>query len=106
MSSSSVRLSNNVTSIPSTLNIVAYSTPMMPAPRIALEPLDAIAQQLRANDLALALHHAVGADEQVLDPDLGLGTVGGAVEHALAQPGQVDHRLAPGLAGEGGGVEG
>src|SRR5579871_3456504 len=72
--------------------------------RIALVDHHAIAAQLRLDDLDLARHHRVGAEDQVLHRNVFFQRVTPAVEGALAQAAQVQDGFAKGLAGNGAGV--
>ena len=73
--------------------------------RVADEQLDAVAHQLGAHDLDLLADHVLGAGQQVGRGDLLLDPVAGAVQLALAHPGQVDDRLAQRLRRDGAGVD-
>ena len=73
--------------------------------RHALEKGDAIAPQLGPDHVALGAHHVMRAEQQILDPHLALGSERFAVQRALAPAGEVDHRLAQCLAGNGPGVD-
>src|SRR5438093_1983240 len=61
------------------------------------ENMDVVPRQLVADDVDLALDHLTRAHGQVLDGDLILDAVAVAVDGALAEPGQVDDRLAESL---------
>jgi len=66
---------------------------------------DVVARQLIADHVDLAGHHMVDPGGDVGDGDVLLDPVGLAVELALIQPGQVQHRLAEGLGRDGPGVD-
>ena len=63
-------------------------------PRRSGQQIDVVARKLVADHLGLAVDHAPGAPEQVLDRDLVLDPVGVAVHILLQQPGQVERGRA------------
>jgi hypothetical protein len=69
------------------------------------EDLYPVAHELVAGHVDLMADHVVGAEEQVLHRDVLLDAVRGAVEPLLPVAGEVDHRLAQRLAGDGAGVD-
>ena len=58
------------------------------------EKLDAVALQLMPADLDLVANHVVGAQQQVVHRDVFFDHVRGAVDRALAEAGEMQHRLA------------
>jgi len=71
---------------------------------MALHEVDAVAHQLRADDVLLLADDVAGARQQVAGGDLLLDAVAGPVQFALAHPGQVDDGLAQRLGRDGSGV--
>ena len=72
---------------------------------VPADEVDAVADQLVADDLDLAADDVLGAAEQVGDGDVVLDPVVLAVELALVHAGQVEHGLAQGLGRDGAGVD-
>ena len=66
---------------------------------------DVVAGQLAADDVDLPADHVLGAGGQVGDGDVVLDPVALAVQLALAEAGEVEHRLAQGLGRDGAGVD-
>jgi hypothetical protein len=66
--------------------------------------LDAVADQLRADDVLLLADHVLGAGQQVGGGDVFLDSVTRTVELALRDAGQVDHRFAQCLRWDRAGV--
>ena len=73
--------------------------------RGAAEDVDVVAQQLVADHLHLAPDDVRGAGQQVVDGDVGLDPVAGAVHVALREAGQVQHGLAQRLRRDRAGVD-
>lgn len=73
--------------------------------RRAFDHRDLIAAELRFDLLDLAYHDGVGTEDEVVHGDVFLDGVTATIEGALAQPTQVDHGFAKGLAGDGPGVD-
>ena len=74
--------------------------------RVALEERHMVAQELVADDAALALDDLARPQREILDPDLLLEPVVLAVDAPLAEAGQVQDGLADGLRGDRAGVDG
>ena len=66
--------------------------------------VDPVTHQLTAHHVLFLGDDVRGAGEQIRRRDLLLDPVAGAVQFALAHAGQVDHRFAQRLAGDGSGV--
>ena len=71
---------------------------------VALDEVDAVAHELRPDDVLLLADHVAGAREQVGGGDLLLDAVARAVQLALAHAGEVDDGLAQRLRRDGPGV--
>ena len=67
---------------------------------------DVVAGQLVADDVDLAADHVLGAGGQVGDGDVFLEPVALAVQIPLGETGEIEHRLAQRLGGDGAGVDG
>ena len=72
--------------------------------RDTLDGFDAIAGELVLQHVHLVAKRDVEAAAQVLGADVLLGPVGGSIETALPPAGEVEHRLAQGLRGDGASV--
>src|SRR6516165_3304117 len=72
---------------------------------VALEHSDTISAQLRLDDLDLAGHDGIGAEDQVLHRDLVFDGIAAAVKRALAQAAEVKHCLAKGFARNCAGID-
>ncbi len=72
--------------------------------RVAFVNGDAIAAQLRLDDLDFARHHRVGTEDEVLHGDGFFQRVAAPVERALPQAAEVEDGFAKGFAGNGAGV--
>jgi hypothetical protein len=67
--------------------------------------IDAVAHQLRSDDVDLLADHVLGTGQQVGGGDLLLDPVARPVQLPLAHPGEVDDGLAQGLRRDGAGVD-
>ena len=74
-------------------------------PAGAGEQGDVVAGQLVADDVDLAADHVLGAGGQVGDGDVLLDPVTLPVQLALGEAGEIEHRLAQRLGGDGAGVD-
>ena len=74
-------------------------------PGNAVHHVDAVARQLRFGHVHLGLDHRLHAEGQVRHGDLFLHPVVHAIDGAVVVAGQVQHRLAHGLGGNGAGVD-
>ena len=71
----------------------------------AVHHVDAVARQLRFGHVDLGLDHRLDAESQVRHGDLFLHPVVHAVDRAVVVAGEMQHRLAHGLGGDGAGVD-
>ncbi len=71
---------------------------------VTLDEVDAVAHELRPDDVLLLADHMAGAREQIGGGDLLLDAVARAVQLALAHAGEVDDGLAQRLRRDGPGV--
>ena len=63
----------------------------------SVDDVDVIPRELVANDVDLALDDVAGPEPEILDGDVFLEPVAVSVDGSLADPGEVDDRLAEGL---------
>ena len=71
----------------------------------AMDHVDAVARELRLGHVHFGLDHRLDAEGQVGHGDLFLHPVVDAVDRAVVVAGEVQHRLAHGLGGDGAGVD-
>ena len=74
-------------------------------PRGTVDHFDAIARKLGLGDVGFSLDDVLDAEAQVPHGDLFLHAVADAIDALILEPGEVQHGLAHGLAGDGAGID-
>src|SRR4029077_8325382 len=72
----------------------------------SMDQVDAVTRHLVLHNLNFVLDDVVGAKREIFDRDRLFQTIAGSVQVALAEPREIEDRLAEGFAGDGAGVGG